>query len=222
MAFQFERPDGFAFTAGQAVDIVLAESPTLQADALRHTFSVVSAPQEEAITVATRMRDSEFKRALNQLPVGAVAGLEGPFGCLTMHSDRGRAALFIAGGIGVTPFMSMLRQAARDESRRQLVLLYSNHRPEDSAWLAELRELEQQMPDFRLMPVMTAMNRSSQSWAGLCGRIDAALIRKVCAGLSRPVCYVAGSPNMVASMRPILNEAGVDDDDIRSEEFHGY
>ncbi len=222
MAFHFARPDGFTFKAGQAIDVLLAESTTPGTDAGRHTFSLVSAPSEDRLTVATRMRDSAFKRALGRLPVGAVVGLEGPFGSLTMHGDRERAAVFIAGGIGVTPFMSMLREAARDETPRRMVLLYCNHRPEDSAWLEELRELEHRRPKFRLMPVMTAMNRSSESWSGLCGRIDAELIRGVCAGLSRPVCYVAGSSSFVASMRASLNAAGIDDDDIRSEEFHGY
>ena len=69
---------------------------------------------------------------------------------------------------------------------------------------------------------MTAMNRSAKSWSGLSGRIDAALIRGIHAGMPHPICYVAGSPNMVSSMRLALNEIGVDDDDIRSEEFFGY
>lgn len=219
MAFHFARPAGFAFKAGQTIDIMLAGLP---ADAGRRTFSIISAPAEDRLSVATRLRDSDFKKALRVLPIGTAAALEGPFGSLTLHGDRSRPALLIAGGIGVTPFMSMLRQAARDEVPRQLVLLYSNHRPEDSAWLTELQDLERRLPDFRLLPVMTAMNGSSHSWSGLAGRIDATLIRKACAGLSRPVCYVAGSPGMVASLRSALNEAGVDDDDIRSEEFHGY
>lgn len=222
MAFHFARPDGFAFKAGQAADLVLPASSGVAPDAARHTFSVVSAPFEDRLTFATRLRDSDFKRALSKLPVGAMVGLEGPFGSLTLHRDPARAALFIAGGIGVTPFMSMLRQAVRDETPRQLVLLYSNHRPEDTAWLAELQELEHQMPAFRLRPVMTAMNRSAESWSGLSGRIDAELIRNMSAGMSHPVCYVAGSPGMVTTMRLALNEIGVDDDDIRSEEFFGY
>lgn len=222
MAFHFVRPDGFAFKAGQAVDVVLDGSAAQGSDAAHHAFSLVSAPFENRVTVATRMRDSDFKRALGQLPIGAAAGLEGPFGSLTLHGDRTRAAVLIAGGIGVTPFISMLRQAARDESPRRLILIYSNRRPEDSAWLAELQELERRLPVFRLMPVMTGMNRSAQLWSGMCGRIDAALVRATGAGLPRPVWYVTGSPNMVAAMRLQLNEAGIDDDDVRSEEFHGY
>jgi ferredoxin-NADP reductase len=222
MAFHFARPAGFAFKAGQAVDVVLAEAQGLDTAAGRHTFSLANAPSEERLTVATRLRDSEFKRALANLPVGATVNLDGPFGSLLLHGDANRPAVFVAGGIGITPFMSILRQAGRDGASRRLVLLYANHRPEDSAWLGELQELERRMPGFQLLPVMTAMNRSSQPWAGLCGRIDAAMLRGILAEHSRPVCYATGSPSMVAAMRKALNEAGIDDDDIRSEEFHGY
>lgn len=222
MAFDLGRPEGFTFKAGQAADLILPASAGVAPDAARHTFSMASAPFEDRLTFATRLRDSAFKRALQRLPVDAAVGIEGPYGSLTMHRDPARPALFVAGGIGVTPFMSMLRNAARDETPRRIVLLYSNRRPEDTPWLAELQELECRKPEFILMPVMTGMNRSSQTWSGLSGRIDAALVRIICAGLERPVCYAAGPPRLVASVRAILNDAGVDDDDIRAEEFHGY
>ena len=220
-AFHFARPDGFTFNAGQAIDVSLDGAAGAR-DANRHTFSIASAPFENRLTVATRMRDSAFKRALAALPADAPLWLEGPSGSLTLHGDASRPAVFIAGGIGITPFMSILRQAARDRPARRLILLYANHRPEDAAWLEELKSLESSWPDFRLLPVMTAMNRSSQSWSGLAGRIDADMLKSVGAGLSHPVYYAAGAPGMVAAMRAVLNDRGVEDDDIRSEDFHGY
>jgi ferredoxin-NADP reductase len=220
-AFHFTRPAGFTFKAGQAVDVSL-DGAAGATDANVHTFSIASAPFEDRLTVATRLRDSAFKRALAALPAGAAVSLEGPSGSLTLHGDAFRPAVFIAGGIGITPFMSILRQAGRDRPARRLLLLYANHRPEDAAWLEELQALERGWPDFRLLPVMSAMNRSSQSWTGLAGRIDADLLKSVGAGLARPVYYAAGAPGMVAQMRAMLNDCGVDDDDIRSEDFHGY
>lgn len=222
MAFHFARPAGFAFRAGQTIDLLIDIPAGAGADTGRHTFSVASAPAEDRLSIATRMRDSEFKRALGKLAIGDAARLEGPFGSLTLHGDRSRPALFIAGGIGITPYMSMLRQARQSASPRRIVLLYSNHRPEDSAWLGELRDLELRLPEFSLLPVMTAMNRSSESWSGLAGRIDAGMLAGILDKLSHVVCYVTGAPAMVASIRSALNEAGVVDDDIRSEEFSGY
>jgi ferredoxin-NADP reductase len=222
MAFHFARPAGFAFKAGQTIDLLIDAAAGSGAETGRHTFSVASAPSEDRLSIATRMRDSEFKRALGELAIGDAARLEGPFGSLTLHGDRSRPALFIAGGIGITPYMSMLRQAGQGTVPRRIALLYSNHRPEDSAWLGELRELELRLPEFSLLPVMTAMNRSSQSWSGLAGRIDAGMLLGILGKLPHAVCYVTGSPAMVASMRSALNEVGVVDDDIRSEEFFGY
>jgi ferredoxin-NADP reductase len=220
-AFHFARPAGFTFKPGQAIDILL-DGAAGATEATRHTFSIASASFEDRLTIATRMRESAFKRALAALPADAAVQVEGPSGSLTLHGDASRPAVFIAGGIGVTPFMSILRQAARDRPARRLVLLYSNHRPEDAAWLEDLKSLESGWPDFHLLPVMTAMNRSSQSWSGLAGRIDADMLKSVRMRLARPVYYAAGAPGMVAAMRVVLNECGVEDDDIRSEDFHGY
>ena len=222
MAFHFSKPDDFSFKPGQAIDVVLPAAKFSDGASNRHAFSIVSAPFEATLTVATRMRDSVYKRALNSLQIEASAAIDGPFGSLTLHRNRARPAILIAGGIGITPFMSIVRQAVHDQLPQKLLLLYSNHRPEDAAYLAELTELERVNGNFQLLATMTAMNRSSQTWFQLAGRIDGNLIRKVSRGDVTPVYYVTGSPSMVSSMRKQLNEAGIDDDDIRSEEFLGY
>jgi ferredoxin-NADP reductase len=222
MAFHFEKPAGFSFKPGQAIDVLLLDPPSADAQSARHTFSIVSAPFENELTVATRMRDSAFKRALSSLPVGSHIAIDGPSGSLTLHKDSARPAVFIAGGIGITPFMSMLRQAAKDRLQQRLVLLYSNRRPEDAAFLAELQRLEQQNPNFQLVATMTLMSGSSQPWDGQTGLIDEPLLKSVASDLPAPIYYVAGPPSLVETMRETLNGAGIDDDDIRSEEFYGY
>lgn len=222
MAFHFDKPAGFSFRPGQAIDLVLSDPQVQGTDGARHAFSIVSAPHEGELVVATRMRGSAFKNALARLPVGAAAEIDGPFGSLTLHNKQSRAAVFIAGGIGITPFMSMLRQAAHDAAQRQLVLLYSNRRPEDSAFLAELQRLEGENRNFRLVATMTQMKDSHLPWTGPTGTIDEALLKKIGAELSDPVYYVAGPPAMASALREALESAGVDGDDIRSEEFYGY
>jgi ferredoxin-NADP reductase len=222
MAFHFEKPPGFNFKPGQAIDVVLLDPPAADTQSARHTFSIVSAPFEDELSVATRMRDSPFKRALGSLPVGAPVAIDGPSGSLTLHKDRARPAVFIAGGIGITPFMSMLRQAAKDGLQQRLVLLYSNRRPEDAAFLRELQRLEQQNENFQLVATMTLMSGSSQPWDGPTGLIDESLLKSIASDLTAPIYYVAGPPGLVETMQETLNGAGVDDDDIRSEKFYGY
>jgi ferredoxin-NADP reductase len=220
MAFHFEKPAGFIFKPGQAIDVVLLAPSAADAQSARHTFSIVSAPYENELVVATRMRDTAFKRALKALPIGSRVGIEGPFGSLTLHNDRARPAVFIAGGIGITPFMSMLRQATRDRLPQHLLLLYTNRRPQDAAFIAELEGLERQNETFRLIATMTELG--DRPWGREAGPIDRPFIRRAVAGLSKPIYYVAGPPGLVEGMRRTLNEAGIDDDDIRSEDFHGY
>jgi ferredoxin-NADP reductase len=212
MEFEFEKPASFGFKPGQAIDLILASPGSAEPASARHTFSVVSAPFEDRIVIATRMRGSEFKNALAALPVGSAAQLEGPFGSLTLHSSRARPAVFIAGGIGITPFMSILRQATHDHLPQRFVLVYSNHRPETAAFIDELRQLELARRNFRLLPVMTQQGE----------RIDRELIQRVKNEASMAVYYVTGAPPMVAAMRQLLANAAIDDDDVRSEEFYGY
>lgn len=222
LAFHFSKPAGFGFKPGQAVDLVLAGLPGGDSANSRHTFSLVSAPFEPELVVATRMRNSAFKNALGGLPIGSPAQIEGPFGSLTLHNNRARPAVFIAGGIGITPFMSILRQATADKLPQRLLLLYSNHRPEDSAFLAELQRLERENKEFSLVATMTRARESRLPWPGETGLVDEAMLKKFGAGLVAPIYYLAGPPGMVGAMRGSLNHAGVDDDDIRSEEFYGY
>jgi len=220
MAFRFSKPGGFVFHAGQAISLELIDPPAEEGQGSR-TLSLVSAPFEPELMVATRMRDSAFKRALKTLPVGASMRINGPFGDLTL-GDAGRPAVFIAGGIGITPFMSMLRQATADRSPQRLFLAYSNRRPEDSAFLDELQELERRNKRFHLMATMTDMSKSARAWSGETGFVDADMLKRFIGDLAAPIYYVVGPPAMVEAMQRTLVGAGIAGDMIRTEEFYGY
>ena len=221
-AFHFKKPVGFAFKPGQAIDLILADPKSPGGDASRHAFSLVSAPHQSDLVIATRMRDSAYKRLLGSLALGAPVKIEGPFGSLALHRDDARTAVFIAGGIGITPFMSMLRQAARDDQSRDVILIYSNRRPEDAAFLRELQEIEKEHKRFRLVATMTGMDKSRLLWDGPIGTVNGTLISSAVESGVVPVYYLVGPPGMVEAMKVSLSDMGVSDDDIRSEEFYGY
>jgi ferredoxin-NADP reductase len=220
MAFRFSKPGGFVFKAGQAIQLELIDPPAEAGQGSR-TFSLVSAPFEQELAVATRMRDSAFKRALKALPDGASVRIDGPSGELTLVENK-RPAVFIAGGIGITPFMSMLRQAAEDGSPQPLFLAYSNRCPEDAAFLDELQQLEQRNPHFRLMATMTDMSKSAREWNGETGFIDADKLIRLASDLDAPMYYVVGPPAMVEAMQGTLARVGIAEVRIRTEEFYGY
>jgi ferredoxin-NADP reductase len=222
MAFHFTKPAGFSFKPGQALDLVLNDPDNPAAENSRHAFSIVNAPFEDELVLATRMRDSAYKRILRSLGTGASAKVDGPFGSLSLHKDRTRPAVMIAGGIGITPFMSIVRQATHDRLPHPLLLLYSNRRPEDAAFFEDLQKLEQQNGQFRLVATMTDHGQSSLPWHGETATIDSAFVTRAVGALMNPIYYLVGPPGMVAAMRGILNQMEVDDDDIRSEDFYGY
>ena len=212
MAFRFSKPAGFVFKPGQSVTLSLLEPPA-EANSTQRIFSLASAPFEDGLTIATRMREgSAYKRALKALPLDARIKLKGPRGLMTLHEDRGRAAVFIAGGIGITPFMSMLRQAAHERLAQPLFLLYSNRRPEDAPFLAELQDLVRRHDSFHMLARMTDAQ----------GFIDENTVKGFVAGAAAPLYYLAGPPAMVTAMKGILRGGGVSDQDVRSEQFYGY
>ena len=222
MAFHFEMPDQFNFKAGEAIDLILPVHTTNGEQPARHTFSIVSAPHEARLTVATRMRNSPYKQAMGSLTVGTGVELDGPFGELGFHDDRQRSAILIAGGIGITPFVSILRQAAMLGSAQSFVLIYSNRRPEDAAFLPELQALEKQMANFQLLATMTQIAPAKTAWSGMTGRIAAGMLTSVAAKQAAPLYYLAGPPEFVEATRDLLQGIGIADNDIRSEGFYGY
>jgi ferredoxin-NADP reductase len=222
MAFYLEKPPGFQFRPGQYLDLELIEPPETDSQGAARTLSIASAPYEEDLVVATRMRDSAFKRVLARLPIGTQLKLEGPMGSFTLHRNSSRAAVFLAGGIGITPFRSILCQAAKEKLPHQLYLFYSNRRPEDAAFLTELQDLTKSNPRFIFIPSMNTMEHSSRNWSGERGLINREMLVKHFCDLGGPIYYVAGPPAMVSAMRQMLTKAGVKEDDIRTEEFGGY
>ena len=157
-----------------------------------------------------------------RLPPGTELKLDGPMGSFTLHRNTAKAAVFLAGGIGITPFLCIVRQAAKEKLPHQLYLFYSNRRPEDAPFLAELQDLSQSNPHFIFIPSMTEMEKSKRNWLGERGFIDREMLVKHFCDLNGPIYYVAGPPAMVAAMQQMLAKAGVSEDDIRTEEFGGY
>jgi ferredoxin-NADP reductase len=130
--------------------------------------------------------------------------------------------VFLAGGIGITPFSSILRQANHDQAPHKLYLFYSNRRPEDAPFLETLQGLERTNPNFRLIATMTDMSHSKRTWNGETGVIDREMLSRHLSDLRGPIFYIAGPPGMVAGIREMLVASSVDEDDIRTEGFAGY
>jgi ferredoxin-NADP reductase len=222
MSFHLEKPPGFDFKPGQSSDWTLENPPENDAEGNIRTFSIASAPFENEVMFATRMRDTAFKRSLKTVPLGTPVKMEPPTGSFTLHKNPVKPAVFLAGGIGITPFFSIVKQADHDRLARHLYLFYSNRRPEDAPFLEALQKLEKTNPNFRFVGTMTEMPRSTRKWGGETGSIDKAMLSRHLSDLKGPIYYVAGPPAMVTALKKMLLASAVDEDDIRTDEFSGY
>lgn len=218
MAFYFEKPEGFTFRAGQFGDFTLINPSETDEEGNVRGFSLASAPYENDLMVATRMRDTAFKRVFKGLQLGSEVKLDAPYGNFVLHQTKTTPAVFLTGGIGITPVRSIIAQATDDKLPHKIVLFYSNKTPQDSAFLLDLESSAKGNPNFIFVPVMTR----DETWQGEKGHITKDMLAKYIPDLTNPIYYLSGPASMVATMRQILTDAQVNEDNIRTEEFSGY
>ena len=222
MAFWFQTNGAkYEFQAGQHADFAFMHpSEGDETDNLR-TFSLASSPHDQGLVmIAMRMRETGFKTALKVAPLGTKFMVSGPRGSFTLHTNFARPAVYLAGGIGITPMRSILHWACLKRAPHQLYLFYSNRVAEDAAFLEELEGLAAQNPKFTFIPTLT--RSPSQGWPHERGPINRALLTRHLQGINGPVYYLAGPSGMVSAMSTLLRFLSVSDDDIKTEEFGDY
>ena len=222
LALRLSKPEGFKFVPGQAVYVSSPGLKGADANGQVRTFSIASDPDDSELEIATRLTDTSFKRYLAAADIGSAVQIEGPYGDLVLHDDANRPAVFLAGGIGITPFRSMVVDATSRGLQHHLFLFYSNRKPEDAAFIDELRELEKENPRFKLIATFTEHEAVQQGNAVEHGYITAEMLAKHVGDLAAPIFYVAGPPAMVSAMEGVLKSAGVDQRNVHAEKFAGY
>jgi len=222
MAFLWEKPLAFDYQAGQYAEFTLIDPPDTDAEGDSRLFTLASSPHEDFLMFATRMRDTAFKRVLRYAKKGLAIKIDGPQGDFILHSDFTRPAVFLAGGIGATPFRSIAISATRSELLHKIYFFHANRTPESAPFFKELVDLALKNPNYSYIPTMTEMEHSNRQWGGELGHITADLIRRYINDLSLPIYYIAGPPGMVSSLHRMLKSAGIKDSQIKTENFDGY
>lgn len=222
MSFRFEKPGGFEYTAGQFADYTLPDPPETDAEGNIRGFTLSSAPFEPFLMATTRMRDTAFKRVLRDARIGAEVELDAPYGSFTLHNNVKRPAVFLTGGIGITPTRSIALQSVHDSTGHRIVVMCSSKTADGIVFLDELTKLASTDENFSFVPTVTRPDTAEGSWNGETGHIDAAMLSRYVDDLAAPIYYLSGPGAMVKAMRTMLDGAGVDSDDIRTEEFTGY
>jgi ferredoxin-NADP reductase len=208
------------FTPGQYFFVTLLDPPYDDERGARRHFSIVTSPNERGrLGFCTRLRDSAFKRSLVELPVGAEAEVEEPKGSFLLPEDTNQAYVFLAGGIGITVFRSMLRYLAEEDLTHRVTLVYSNRDRDSTPFLDELSELEQAKANFQLVLTMT----EDPPWNGETRRIGPELLRDHLTDDLRSYAYlVAGPPAMVSAVVETLYTAGIPEERVAADRFSGY
>jgi ferredoxin-NADP reductase len=186
---------------------------------LRRHISIVTSPTEQGVVgLATRIRDTAFKRTLAELEVGDEVEVEEPKGSFLLPEDTSVDYAFVAGGIGITVFRSMLRYIADEKLPYRVTLVYSNRDRESAAFLDELEELERRIDGLRVVLTMT----EQEGWEGESRRLDAEVLGELLGGLDGHTYLVAGPPVMAEAVVESLHGAGVPEERVLADKFSGY
>lgn len=181
-------------------------------------LTLSSSPTEDYLEVTKRLTGHEFSNALEAPNEGDRVFLRGPYGNFTFHGEYEKLGM-LSGGIGITPFRSIIQYATDRSLKTSILLLYSNRDEHDIVFKSDLDAMQRSNPNLKVAIVIT---NPSQGWKGLTGRIDRDMIEKAVPNYSECVFYTSGPKTMVDSMRLILNEIGLPESRIKQEIFSGY
>jgi predicted ferric reductase len=204
---------GLRFRAGQFAWLTLGDSPlSLQ----QHPFSMASSPDEPARLEFVVKPLGDFTRSLADVPPGSRAFIEGPYGTFSMPEGEDRRAVFVVGGIGITPVLSMLR-SRRDRGLRQPVwLIYANQDPSEIV----LREVLEAMTHSLPLTLVHVLADPPEDWQGESGYVDADLLDRHLPEDAPDIDYfTCGPPPMMDAVEKALKARGVDTLRLRSERF---
>jgi len=211
--FRFSVDEDVDFKPGQYFHIKFR-------DDLKHHFTIVNSPSEKRIiSVATRLRDSEFKTTLDALPVGGHAEIYKIKGEFVLPDEMSKPMVFIALGIGITPYMSMLAYLKESGMPPMgITLIYSDSDEASMAFISDLKKYETETKGFKMIVTVT----SDPQWQGESSRVDEAFIKKYIPEVAAHLFYISGPPQAVESVSAVLRGLDVAPDLIKTENFTGY
>ena len=238
MSFKFNRQDNFSrnsfnYAAGQYAFFDIGGVYNDPEGPVRH-FSLASSPTEEEIMISTRIRDTPYKKRLSSLEIGSKAKVTKPLGKFVLHDDYSKPAVLLSGGIGVTPFRSMIRYATDKQLPIRIVMFDSNRNIANTLYKEEFDEWLDKNKNLEIVYTITekeddnqpsSANDVNKEWKGERGRIDKAMLERHLNDneTKNSIYYICGPPGMLDALKGLLQDSiQVPKDQIRTEEFTGY
>jgi ferredoxin-NADP reductase len=218
------------YTAGQFAFFDIGGVNSDPKGPIRH-FTISSSPTEDFIMFTTRIRDSPYKKRLSALKEGAKVKVRGPEGQFVLHDDYSKPAVFLSGGIGVTPFRSMIKYVTDKQLSLKIVMFDSNRDPDNILFKKEFDEWTNLNKNLKIIYTISEDKHDvdpsyvNNGWKGEHGRINKAMILKYLDDtlLNNSIFYICGPPGMLKAMQSLLEEElEISKEKIKMEEFTGY
>ena len=218
-SFRFKRPNDVTFSPGQWFFLEINTSKGI----FKKPFSFSSSPTETFLEFTKRLTQSDLSKYLgNEAKVGDEVFIRMPLGNLTFLGEHAKIAL-LSGGIGITPFKSIIKYATDKKLSSDIILFYSSRDEKNIIFKDELNEMKKNNPKFNVIHTLTDEEMVSPSWTGNKGFICDDSIKKHIPDYKERIFYVCGPPTMVTSLVEILREKlDIKQEKIRIENFTGY
>jgi propane monooxygenase reductase subunit len=215
LVLQLVEPEEIKFFPGQYVDITVPGTEATRSFSMANTSSRESGRLEFVIKVYP---DGLFSHFLDsQLAVGDRLNITGPFGVFTLREGHDTDLIFVGGGAGMAPILSLLRSMAERGLERKATFYYGARGRRDLCFEEELRALEETLPAFRYVPALSEP-AEGDGWVGEVGLITDVVQRHE-AGLKGAHAYVCGPPPMVEAAMPLLTRLGVPEKHVYYDKF---
>ncbi len=211
--FRLRRPKGFEFKPGQFLTVQVK----VGGKAMVRCYSICSPPESKDVLEISVKRQGAVSGALHAtLRRGSTLFVRRPAGPFVYPGGDGRPLVLLAGGVGITPLISMLRHAVIADPERPVTLVLSVRTPEDVPFRAELTEIAARHPRAR---VVIAVTRGTAGPGMHAGHVDVDLLLRITGGPARAVYCICGPPPMIDGMRRLLASLGVPEPQVHAEAF---
>lgn len=215
LSIRFPRATDLNYKPGQFFVVTLKKDDK----DISHYFSFSSSPTEQDhIEFTKKLSDSEYSQALRAAKPGDYAKIDGPYGQFTFEGEYPKVAL-LGGGIGITPFISYVRNATDKALDSKIVLFYSNRTLNDIVFRAEFEELQERNSNFK---AVFTLSEASPDWKGKVGRITMDMIKQELPDFAEYIYYACGPPPMVKAMQELVESLGLPKEKLKLEQFTGY
>jgi glycine betaine catabolism B len=214
-SFRFSRPVELDYKPGQFFFVTLKQGDK----ELSKHFSFSSSPTEKThIEFTKKFTDHEYSMALKAAKVGDWARIDAPYGQFTFEGEYPKIAL-LGGGIGITPFISICKNATDKALGNKIILFYGCRTENDLAFRKEFEELSQKNKNLKLVFIVT---EATPQWKGATGIINADIVKQQLPDYKEYMFYTCGPPPMVEAMEKLVVSLGLPKESLKREYFSGY